>query len=144
MRQRMLLSFLFMCIMLLANAQNWQTDFNKAKELASNENKKLILVFQGSDWCAPCMKLDRQIWSNEVFKSYAKDHYVMVLADFPKRKGNELSEEQQVKNNELAEVYNKNGYFPLVVIITKDGKVIGQTGYKNMTPTEYIEHLNSF
>jgi len=52
-------------------AQEWHTDFVKAKEIATKENKTIVLVFQGSDWCAPCIKLDREIWSSEVFKSYA-------------------------------------------------------------------------
>ncbi|MGB5431260.1 thioredoxin family protein, partial [Eudoraea sp.] len=44
-------------------AQDWQTDFERAKEMAKSGNKPIILVFQGSDWCAPCIKLDQQIWS---------------------------------------------------------------------------------
>ncbi|MBN1650918.1 MAG: thioredoxin family protein [Bacteroidales bacterium] len=144
MKQRFYLSLLFVGLILSARAQDWQTDYNKAKEMALIENRKLILVFQGSDWCTPCMKLDKQIWSNAEFIRYAKDHYVMLLADFPKRKGNELSKEQKAKNNALAEKYNKNGFFPLVVIMNSEGKVIGQTGYKNMTVDEYIDHLNAF
>ena len=37
--------------------QEWQTDFTKAKEKATAEDKPIILVFQGSDWCAPCKNL---------------------------------------------------------------------------------------
>jgi len=48
------------------------TDFEQAKTVAAEENKKIILVFQGSDWCAPCTKLDKEIWSAEEFKNYAK------------------------------------------------------------------------
>lgn len=46
-----------------AFGQEWQTDFTKAKEIATAENKPIILIFQGSDWCAPCIKLDREVWS---------------------------------------------------------------------------------
>ena len=42
-------------------SQNWLTDFENAKELAKEENKKIILVFSGSDWCAPCIKLENEI-----------------------------------------------------------------------------------
>lgn len=126
------------------NAQQWQTDIVQAKNKASKENKTIILVFQGSDWCAPCMKLENEIWNTEEFKAYAKDNFVMLLADFPKKKKNALTPEQQEKNNKLAEIYNKNGFFPLVVILDKDGNILGQTGYKKMTPNEYVDHLNSF
>jgi len=124
-------------------AQNWLTDFDQAKQIASKENKTIILVFQGSDWCAPCIKLDREIWSTKEFKAYAKEHYVMLQADFPRSKKNKLSKEQQEKNNQLAEKYNKNGYFPFVVVLDKNGKVLEETGYFKTTPHGYIEQLNS-
>ncbi|MGB5244892.1 MAG: thioredoxin family protein [Lutimonas sp.] len=125
-------------------AQNWQYDLNVAMTQASEGNKPIILVFQGSDWCAPCMKLDREIWKSEDFINYAESHFVMLKADFPKKKSNLLSEDQQKKNNTLAEKYNPNGYFPLVVLLDKNGKVLGTTGYEKITPKEYIDHLESF
>ncbi len=144
MKKRIILSFLFVCSILTMNAQEWQTDLNKAEEIAAKDHENIILVFQGSDWCAPCMKLEKQIWSSDEFKTYAKSHFVLLKADFPKRKKNALSDEQQAKNDKLAQKYNAEGYFPLVVILDKDGKVIGKTGYKDMKPSEYIKHLNSF
>ncbi|MDR6301501.1 thioredoxin family protein [Mesonia maritima] len=125
-------------------AQDWNLDFEKAKKIASEEDNPIILVFQGSDWCAPCIKLDREIWCSDEFKSYAKDHFVMLKADFPRREKNALSKEQQEKNNQLAEKYNPNGYFPFVIILNKNGEILGKTGYEKMTPEKYIAHLNSF
>jgi thioredoxin-related protein len=125
-------------------AQDWQTDFDKAKEKAKAGNKPIILVFQGSDWCAPCIKLNRQIWSSEEFKNYSADHFVLLLADFPRKKQNMLPVEQQKKNEQLADTYNSNGYFPLVVVLDKDGKMLGQTGYKKISVKEYINLLESF
>ncbi len=125
-------------------AQEWQTDLTSAKKLASEQDLAIILVFQGSDWCAPCIKLDREIWSSDTFKSYARDHFVMLKADFPKKKGNALPLEQQEKNKALAAQYNQNGYFPYVVVMNKDGNVLGTTSYKKMDPTEYIQLLESF
>lgn len=133
---------LFMAVSTLS-AQDWKTDFNDAKAQAQKENKKLIMVFQGSDWCAPCMKLNREIWSSDTFKSYAKDHYVMLKVDFPRKKDNALPKEQQTKNGQLAETYNKKGFFPFVVVLDSKGKEIGETGYKHISPDEYINLLNS-
>ncbi len=125
-------------------AQNWNTNFESAKAKAKAENKPLILVFQGSDWCAPCIKLDKEIWSSDTFKAYADKNYVMMQADFPKRKANALPEDLQKQNNQLAEKYNLNGYFPFVVILDSNGKKVGEIGYKKITPTEYIELINQF
>ena len=125
-------------------AQEWQTDINVAKELASKESKPIILVFQGSDWCAPCIKLEREIWSTDTFKKYAKEHYVMLKADFPRRKKNALSETQTKANSQLAEKYNKQGFFPFVVVLDSSGKVLGESSYKKTTPENYIKELNAF
>ena len=125
-------------------AQEWQTDFEKAKNTASIEDKPIILVFQGSDWCAPCIKLDRQVWSTDTFKEYASEHYVMLKADFPRKRENSLSETQTKANAKLAETYNKNGIFPFVVVLDAKGNVLGKTGYKKTTPEQYIKELNAF
>ena len=125
-------------------AQDWQNDFTKAKDLAKKNDVPIVLVFQGSDWCAPCIKLDREVWSTAEFKAYAKEHYVMLQADFPRRKGNALPPEQSNKNKALAEKYNRNGIFPFVVVLDNTGKVLGETSYKKLAPKDYIAELNAF
>ena len=121
-----------------------QADFAAAKKEAAKEDKPIILVFQGSDWCAPCIKLDKEIWSTEEFKDYAQKHYIMLKADLPRKNKNALSPEQQEKNNKLAEVYNSNGYFPFVVVLDKSGKVLGQAGYQKIEVKQYIAMLDKF
>ena len=132
------------CQVSIAFAQQWKLDLEEAKKAAQENNSIIILVFSGSDWCAPCIKLESEIWDSDEFQAYAKDHYVMVRADFPKKKANKLSPEQEAKNAELAEKYNTNGYFPSVIVMDKNASVLGNTGYKKLTPAEYIDHLNSF
>ncbi|WP_405572113.1 thioredoxin family protein [Winogradskyella sp. Asnod2-B02-A] len=134
----------FLLVALQAYSQNWQTDFETSKQLASDENKIIVLVFQGSDWCAPCIKLDREIWSTQEFKDLAEDKFIMLQADFPRRKNNKLSTEQQEHNNQLAEKYNKNGYFPFVVVLNAEGNQLGSLGYEKTTPTKYFEKIVSF
>ena len=125
-------------------AQEWQTDMATAKEKSSKEGKSIVLVFQGSDWCAPCIKLDREVWSTEIFKTYAAENYVMLQADFPRKSKNALSGIQTKANAELAETYNKNGIFPFVVVLNGKGEVLGETSYKKTTPENYINELNAF
>lgn len=127
----------------LVNAQTWVTNIEEAKTLAAKENKTILLVFSGSDWCAPCMKLEKVVWKSEEFKQEAENKWVLLRADFPKKKGNQLSAELTASNKKLAEKYNKGGNFPLVVMLDKTGKVIGMTGFKNVTAEEYIKMINS-
>jgi thioredoxin-related protein len=121
-----------------SNAQDWKLSMDEAQAQAKKENKSLVLVFQGSDWCAPCIKLDKSIWSTDVFKAYAQGHLVMVKADFPRKKANALAVQQQKHNQQLAERYNPQGYFPLVVVFNSDGQVTKTLGYANKSPREYI------
>jgi thioredoxin-related protein len=139
--KKMLLAIALLCSM-LSFSQEWKS-FEEAKVLAQKENKNIILVFSGSDWCAPCIKLDKNIWQSEEFKAEAAKKWILVKADFPKKKGNALPQNVQDANKELAEKYNKEGYFPLVVIMDKNAKVTGKTGFKNVSPAEYITLLHS-
>ncbi len=126
------------------SAQVWQTDYYKARQLANSEDKPILLVFQGSDWCAPCIKLDREVWSQPQFTEYAKSHWVLLKADFPRRSKNALDPEQAKANAALAERYNKNGIFPFVVVLDKDGRVLGETSYQKIGPEGYIRLIESF
>ncbi len=136
------LYLVFLCA--VSYCQEWQLDFETAKNRASEENKPIILVFQGSDWCAPCIKLDKEIWKSEEFIEYASEYYIMLQADFPRKKKNKLSPIKQSKNNKLAEAYNEDGIFPLVVVLDAQGKTLGKTSYLKSTPSQYIAHINSF
>lgn len=136
-----LVLFLFSAVVF---SQNWQPTYVEALTCAKENNKPLILVFSGSDWCAPCIKLDKSIWQSEDFESYAEENYVLYRADFPRKKGNRLSDEITAQHNELAARFNSKGHFPLVVLLNANEEVLGTTGYKKISPTAYISLLNSF
>lgn len=125
-------------------SQNWNSSFVEAQKKAVTENRNILLVFSGSDWCAPCIKLDKTIWKSEEFNKEATENWILYKADFPKKKANLLSLELTAENKKIAERYNKEGNFPLVLLLDPSGKVLGITGYKNVTPQEYIQILHSF
>ncbi len=125
-----------------AYAQNWLLDFNEAKVEAKANNKKIIMVFSGSDWCAPCIKLDHEIWMQEEFIEYANQHFIMLRVDFPKRSKGKITKEQKEKNELLAEQFNPNGVFPYVLVLDGDGKVLTTLGYKGVSVKDYIDLLN--
>lgn len=141
---KIILSALLFLVFNSVNAQDWLTNFDDAKIEANKKNQHIILVFQGSDWCAPCIKLNQEIWGSPEFITYSKDHFVMLKADFPRKSKNKLVDAQQEKNNQLMDKYNKQGYFPFVAVLDKDGNVLGNTGYKKTSPAEYIKLLTSF
>lgn len=139
----LILSLFFLSINSM-NAQEWITDFSKAKNIAKEENKVIILVFQGSDWCAPCIKLDKEVWSTDIFKQHATENYVMLQADFPRKRKNGLSKEQIKANAVLADKYNAQGVFPFVVVLDATGKVLGKESYKKVGAEGFIKIIDGF
>lgn len=134
----------FMAGSIFASAQDWQATFSDALSVSAAENKPIILVFAGSDWCAPCIMLERNIWQSQEFIDYSKDNYVLYKADFPRKKSNQLPTEIADRNAELAQVYNPKGFFPLIVVLNSEERVLGTTGFKKITPNDYISLLNAF
>ncbi|WP_338409748.1 thioredoxin family protein [uncultured Flavobacterium sp.] len=117
---------------------------NEAKTQALKESKNIILIFSGSDWCAPCIKLDRSIFQSDEFKKAAEENWIVIRADFPKKKANTLSPEQKEVNNKLAEKYNPEGNFPKVLVLDTKGIVLGIMGYEKVTSEVYIQKLKKF
>jgi thioredoxin-related protein len=142
MKFKIIITFLFFATNIYS--QNWETNFEVSKNRAEKEKKFIVMVFQGSDWCAPCMKLDREIWTSIEFVNFSDENLVMLKVDFPKKRKNKLSKIQQEHNNNLAEKYNTVGYFPFIVIMDFNGNVVGTISNKKKSAMEYIEIIESF
>lgn len=121
-------------------AEGWETDYEKAKELARTENKHILVDFTGSDWCGWCIKLNKEVFSQPAFQEYARKNLVLVVVDFPRK--TPLSEEAQKKNRSLMAKYEVRG-FPTLVILNPKGKEVARTGYRAGGPKAYVEHLKT-
>lgn len=124
-------------------SQDWKATYTDALGCSVEENKPIILVFAGSDWCAPCIRLEKNIWQSETFKTYAEANYILYKADFPRKKANALSAKRSEQNAILADRFNAKGHFPLVVILDAEENVLGNLGYKNISPNGYLSLLNN-
>ena len=133
-----LLSTLFMSV------ASWETDFEKAKEAARTQHKVILLNFSGSDWCGPCIRMHDEIFESDVFTQYASDRLILLNADFPRLKKHALSKEQQRKNDLLADTYNKEGIFPLTLLLTADGKVLKKwEGLPSVSPDAFTNDVKT-
>ena len=102
----------------------WQTDFEKAQQIAKENHQLILLNFSGSDWCGPCMRMRKEIFEDKNFLAMADTSLVLINADFPRNKKNKLDEISTKKNETLADKYNPDGKFPLTLLLNADGKVI--------------------
>ena len=118
----------------------WLTDFEVAKTEARAENKMLLMNFTGSDWCPPCMMLEKAVFAKPEFRDYAADHLVLLEVDFPRRKN--LSDEQRAENTKLAQKYGIEG-FPTVIVLDPSAEPLGQFGYvQGLDAKKVIEVLD--
>jgi thiol-disulfide isomerase/thioredoxin len=129
----------------ISTSFGWGTDFEKAKERAGQEHKLVLLNFSGSDWCGPCIRLHNEIFESDAFKTFANDQLILVNADFPRLKKNQLSKEQQKKNDLLANQYNKNGIFPYTMLMDAEGKIIKTwEGFPQVSPAQFVSQVKSY
>ena len=102
----------------------WYNDLREARQIAQKEHKHILLNFSGSDWCGPCILLRKEIFDDEIFTKMADTTLVLVNADFPRLKKDQLPAGQQKMNDELADQYNPKGLFPLTLLLDAEGKVL--------------------
>lgn len=112
--------------------QDWVDNIDKAREIAADKDRDLLLLFTGSDWCPPCQKLEEEILSKPEFLEEARNQYVLVKLDFPRE--TPLLPKIQEQNNRLATEFGVNG-FPTIILADKELRPFAITG----APTEGVE-----
>ena len=130
--------------MFLMTGITWSGDFSAAQKEASQEHKLILINFSGSDWCGPCIRLRKEILESSTFENYASDHLVLVRADFPRQKKNQLSKDQVKLNEALADKYNPDGKFPYTLLVDENGKVLKDwDGFPNETPDQFVSQISA-
>src|SRR5690606_26422501 len=125
--------------------QEWFSDLDEAVDHAISQNKKVFLFFSVPDACEACERLEEKILTSDVFLDYAKNHYVLTRLEFLNTPGYSLAPEIKAQNLLIVEKYNKDGFFPLVVVLDTHRRVMGKVGvYQNETPQQYIALLSAF
>lgn len=66
-----------------SQAPQFLTDWEEAQQLATQENKDLLIILTGSEWCAPCKKMDKKVIAHKAFEAYAEEHLIIFLVDLP-------------------------------------------------------------
>ena len=129
---------LFFLPIFLIIQNEWHNNLEEAEKIAQKEHKFILLNFSGSDWCGPCIRMKKEIFESEVFKNMADTELVLVNADFPRNKKNQLSASQQKINDEMADKYNNQGKFPYTLLLDPNGRVLqAWDGFPNESPESF-------
>jgi protein disulfide-isomerase len=122
-----------------AAEEGWVTDLSKAQAQAKADHKLVLMDFNGSDWCAPCKALRKNVLSSPEFKEYAKKNLVLVDVDFPHHK--EIPQAQKEANDALAQKFSVEG-FPTVIVLNSEGKELKKSvGYDGESAKDFIAQL---
>ena len=122
----------------------WLTDLPNALVRAKAEGKSVLLFFHGSDWCPPCVEMQRQVFASPEFAQYARRALVLVNVDFPQK--STQNEELKRANLALKARFNLSREpgegFPTIVLLNDAGETVFQeTGYAGGGPAEVLPKL---
>lgn len=121
---------------------SWHTDLEKAQAEAISNQRKILMVFSGSDWCKPCIRLKQEVFESKEFKDFAKERWSLLNVDFPRSRKNRIPQEIKEYRNSLAEKYNPKGYFPLLLILDEEGNIQRELSYKGGGPASFLSNLD--
>ncbi|MDW3193404.1 MAG: thioredoxin family protein [Cytophagales bacterium] len=120
---RRLAAFLvFGIISLSVSAQSLNWSDTRAQ--AAEEDKKVLLVFSGSDWCRGCILFDQQVLQDSKFQALASDRLALYKADFPRKKKNKPEQTVIRQNEQLIQQFNPTGTFPFVLLLNEEDEVL--------------------
>lgn len=102
----------------------WIENYADAVAKSKQENKFLVILFTGSDWCGPCKRLEKNVLNTEKFKTYADKKFVLYKADFP-RNTDLVSEENKKQNAKLQQEYSQQS-LPTIVVVDSQGNLRGE------------------
>lgn len=122
-----------------AGGAGWLDNYEKAAAKAKAEKKLLLLDFTGSDWCGWCIKLNKEVFSQQEFQDYASKNLVLMEVDFPQTKT--LPAEVKKQNDKLQTKYKIEGY-PTIIVLNSEGKKVGELGYQPGGPKAFIAALD--
>ncbi len=124
---------------LAQDAEQWGTDAKAATTQAAAEKKDMLLLFTGSDWCPPCIKLEKQVLGTSDFIEQGQQQFILVKFDFPQN--TELAPELESQNAEWADRFGVEG-FPTLVLVDSAQKPYAFTGFRDENPKDYLAHLS--
>ena len=107
-----------------SEARGWTTDLPQALEMAKADQRPVMVDFTGLSWCAPCIAMHKNVFTNPDFFKAVADKVILVEIDIPFDGGPEKAKGDVAlgeKNKNLAAQY-KVEMFPMIVLLDPTGK----------------------
>jgi len=118
--------------------ENWMTDYRQAMAAAESSGRPVLALFTGSDWCPHCKTLEHNVFSSDVFRSWANSRVVLLMIDLPQ---NGISQAVRDERSQVCINYGVRT-FPSVLLLGPDGKKLAaQTGYTGQSAEEWLARM---
>lgn len=132
----LLISFVFsLATFQITLADEWFENVAEAIKVGAEQEKDLLILYTGSDWCPPCKKLEEEILTDADFLKEIQTGFVLVKLDFPQ---NLVQKPETVKQNkEWQEKFGIDGY-PTIVLMDSEQRPYGFTGYEKDGVEAYL------
>ena len=128
--------------------------FADAKAKAEKENKKIMVVFSGLEWCPPCQMFSARILKSSDFKAFAGKNLVFIEVDIKKNGKREVevdkrkiqpkpAEEKDFKEavSKLEMEYPHSGVPFAVVLDAKGAAITRQLGCPRESAKDFVKNL---
>jgi thioredoxin-related protein len=116
---RQIITFLFLLTNTLLYGQvtkidNWET----AREMAETENKDILIILTGSEWCRPCVRMEKDVIEQTDFVDFANSSFVIFEINLPKHL--DLNSKVVKDYNYFKNKYQTNS-LPSLILVDKNG-----------------------
>lgn len=116
---RQIITFLFLLTNPLLYGQvtkldNWET----AREKAETENKDILIILTGEEWCKPCVRMEKDVIEQADFVEFANNSLVIFEINLPRHL--DLNSKVVKDYNYFKTKYQTNS-LPSLILVDKNG-----------------------
>jgi len=122
----------------LENVRGWTTNLESALALAKQNKKFVMAQFTGSDWCPPCIMMQKAVFSKSSFTRLVPKKFILVKIDIPRS-----NKAMSLKNGKVMRNYNVTGV-PTILLFGDDGNEFSRFGASQYPTVEgFIDKLSA-
>ncbi len=103
---------------------HWEPFYKDALKRAKKERKPVLIYFKGSDWCAPCKIIEKELFPTERFQKMAESSLILLEVDIPRDMT--LLSTDKLRDNLIVQDKYRVKSFPTFLFVNHRGRKIAE------------------